>query len=196
MAYQFVRRFPLLVLCLLLGISNSASAAPDPGFELSGFKVVHFGMSPEEIVALGLSCKDSDFTLGGLDRIECAAQDTVFGFPARVAVYFRRSKVTSVIVTAHNTHPLDLVAKFTAALGRPSSFDAPTGVGNILRYTYWLSNSGTSVLLTRSLDGFGSAPKLELGVMMYSQTVSFRDVEQTAVMLRKKAIQRDPSRDF
>lgn len=157
--------------CTCICIVCSAGTAS--AFDLAGFKTVTFGASAETLTTLGYACTNSS------GRMECQGNDTLFGIPAGVRVWFKDGKADSIRVIAMDKKPIDLVAAYTKALGKPMQFtDAAWRNGTITVY-YWLAKNGTSISTFVDTDCSMAVRASDGNPIFYNATADYRDKSAT-----------------
>ena len=163
--------------CILITFFTGEASA----FDLAGFKTVTFGASSETLMTLGYACTNS----GG--RMECKGDDSLFGTPAGVRVWFKNGKADSIRVIAIDGKPIDLVAAYTKALGKPMQYtDAAWRNGNITVY-YWLAKNGTSISTFVNTDRSMAVRDSDGNPISYIATADYLDKSATQTTLLDQA---------
>jgi len=167
-----------------------AAARTAYGFELQGFKQVSFGADRDTVVALGFLC-DED----GSKNLECSGEDTLFGLRSRLRAWFRNGRVSSVRVLAFDNKPVDLVATYTSALGKPKQFTDRNWRQGSITVFYWVSKSGTSV---STFTDKNAVPlrNPDTGEERYFSTADYLDQIGTATLLEQAKKAGQQARDF
>ena len=173
----------LIALALMTALSSAHA------FELIGFKGIKFGADQQAVEAQGLQCK-----VDGEQRVECASNDTIFGFESSVRAFFREEKVVQIRVVAIDSKPLDLVGAFTKALGKPKQFTERRGRHDLTIH-YWVAKDGTSV------STFGTLETLvvkhpDTGEERHFASADYLDKEPTARLLARAKKAEQVKRDF
>ena len=167
-----------------------AAASAAYGFELQGFKQVRFGAAREAIAALGFSCNDS-----ASQRLECSSEDTLFGTRSSVRAWFRDGRVSAVRIVALDNKPVDLVAAYTNALGKPKKFTERNGRQEAITVFYWVSKSGTSVSTFTTKDAF-PIRNSDTGEERHFASADYLDQTATAALLEQAQKAARSKRDF
>lgn len=167
-----------------------AAAGAAYGFELQGFKQVRFGAEREAIAALGFSCDDSVS-----QRLECVSEDTLFGLRARVRAWFRDGRVSTLRILAFDNKPIDLVAAYTNALGKPKQFTDRSWRHGSITVFYWVSKSGTSVSTYTDKDAT-PIRNPDTGEERHFSSADYYDKTATAALLEQAQKVARQTRDF
>lgn len=188
-------------------VMRSGQLAPT----IDGFKEVKFGMPMRDVAALGYYCFNDKLEGYDGDLYACSKSSTLFGLPANVKAEIADGLVNAIAVSVKDSKPVDLAGLFSDKFGPPQNFRVRNSNDLSNEDTsYWLSPSGSSVLLIRwsnisnnsgpvapQLLNDGGAPVTLMGQTFYEQRVIYYGTDATKDLLKRAAAANVPlDQDF
>ena len=132
-------RISMLLIAAIVASSCSSRVPTD------GFKNLHYGMSKQELQALGFNCEDNDFSC----RSDAEGQHTytLFGKEASVSIDTSEGNLSSINVWVDLSSD-ELIALYTKEFGRPKTFTYRS-LGGQSEIDYWISGDRASISVAR-----------------------------------------------
>lgn len=156
----------------VLAISSGAYA-----FELDGYKSVKFGIYAEALSSQGYKC------MRGKNYISCRGEDTLFGLPAAIDADLSTGSVSKIGVSVTGQDDQGLTRAFSDALGAPKQFTYLSWTSQRVETSYWVSESGTSIVVKRNLDQQGPQRVPMFGITVLQAEAEYLDKAETAKLL-------------
>lgn len=134
-----------------VAISVASCSSPVP---TDGFKDLKYGMTLEQLKAVGFDCKPDESMCMEVSGVE-GPRRTLFGKEATVYPATKEGILVSIDVGIPTT-TAELISLFSEELGEPKSFTYESFIGQSEK-TYWLSGSKQSAVVIIGNSGTSSA---------------------------------------